>query len=252
MNKKKFFKRTATLGLVLATGLFLVACGKDDVGGDTERDNSNKKNDYQLEDVEESTSLSFRDGTPISDVYSEPDDLKWANEMLNQKAPDFQASNLEGNTIALSAYKGSKVLLEIGTHSCPACISVYPVVKEFKDKYEGEIETLVVFPNDSSQEIKNFFMANDFEQDSGVYFGRSGNNMLREYKAPFYPSFIFIDEEGYIRSVATGTMTLSSLENFKELAFGNAINENTGSTSGLDMNNSTSSDMDTPPDWVFE
>jgi len=56
-------------------------------------------------------------------------------QSIEVPAPDFELTDLQGNRVRLSDFRGMTVLLNFTTTWCPTCRSIVPYLKETYDKY---------------------------------------------------------------------------------------------------------------------
>ena len=57
-------------------------------------------------------------------------------EMIGKPAPDFSATDIDGNPISLKDYRGKIVLLDFWSTTCGPCIGEIPNVKKVYDAYK--------------------------------------------------------------------------------------------------------------------
>lgn len=58
------------------------------------------------------------------------------SEIIGKPAPEATLKNTEGKTIAIASYKQrGKLLLMFSSTTCPYCVDMLPVVKEFSEKH---------------------------------------------------------------------------------------------------------------------
>lgn len=62
-----------------------------------------------------------------------------------ERAPDFTLTDLKGNTVKLSDFKGKKVMLNFWASWCPPCKAEMPYMEQIYKKYKKEdIEIVAV------------------------------------------------------------------------------------------------------------
>ncbi len=82
---------------------------------------------------------------------------------VGSEAPDFKISDLEGNKVSLSDYKGQIIILKLGTTWCPGCIGqsadllkIGPILKD-----QGVV-LVDVFIQETSRSVRKFLKGKDF------------------------------------------------------------------------------------------
>lgn len=130
---------------------------------------------------------------------------------VGDKAPNFSANNQEGNTIQLSDYKGTKLILFFYPKaSTPGCTME---VKNLRDNFDDLISkgyAVLGVSADSAKRQQNFITKNELQypllvdEDKKVInaFGVWGPKkfMGREYEGIHRTTFI-IDENGIIKNI---------------------------------------------------
>jgi peroxiredoxin len=131
-------------------------------------------------------------------------------------ASDFSLTDLNGETVKLSDYRGKKVLLNFWATWCPPCKAEMPYMQKFYEQYKSEgFEVLAV---NSTVTEKSRDDVGRFVEEYGLTFSipmDEKNQVSSNYEILAYPTSFFIDSDGVIRSVAIGGMTEEFLE--KEL-----------------------------------
>ncbi|WP_071459841.1 TlpA disulfide reductase family protein [Bacillus massilinigeriensis] len=147
--------------------------------------------------------------------YEEIKDIKSIIEGLEKgnKAPDFQLTDLDGKTVALSDYKGKKVLLNFWASWCKPCRAEMPEMEEmFKDQKENGYVILAVNMAHSEKKLQH---VEAFVKEYGLTFtvplDKEGE-VSSMYEIMAYPTTYFIDSKGVIRSKSIGGMNRSFME----------------------------------------
>lgn len=120
-------------------------------------------------------------------------------------APDFEASDLEGNRFRLSDYRGRLVLLNFWATWCTACKAEMPAMQAVQDMH-GEQVVKVVAVNMGDDPGR----ARAYLEDLGVDFDVAMDpdlTLSRAYRVAGLPVTYFIDADGVIRRIRLGEMT---------------------------------------------
>ena len=121
---------------------------------------------------------------------------------IGAKAPDWKLSVVNGDSIALSDFRGKYVLLNFWFMGCGPCIQTIPVLNELKSKYEGKME--VVGVNCFS---KNVEAIRRYCHDRGMNFMNVWNGddeVSKKYAITGAPIFYLIDQNGVIVDTLIG------------------------------------------------
>ena len=139
----------------------------------------------------------------ISDPESLPVGLDAGN-----RAPDFTLTDINGETVKLSDYRGKKVLLNFWGTWCPPCKAEMPHMQKYYEKFKDEgIEILAVNATVTESSPDNVAK---FVEDYGLTFTiplDEKNQVSSLYEILSFPTSFFIDSDGVIRSGAIGGMT---------------------------------------------
>lgn len=127
---------------------------------------------------------------------------------LGHLAPDFTLTDLTGQRVSLSEFRGRPVLLNFWATSCPPCREEIPELQKFHERYGDQITLLGVNWGESPETVKAFL----------AKLGATYLNLIDErgtafvlYRLTGIPESFFIDPEGYIRGVWIGSITLEEL-----------------------------------------
>ncbi|MCC6835560.1 MAG: redoxin family protein [Cytophagales bacterium] len=116
-------------------------------------------------------------------------------------APSFKGTTLEGETIALSEFKGKLVYIDIWATWCGPCIEEIPHAKKLYEKFSGtgQIEFLNVSVDENRNAWKKMLEAG--KGASGTHINLQGDDYLSffdSYKIRGFPTYMLIDREGKI------------------------------------------------------
>lgn len=127
-------------------------------------------------------------------------------------APDFEASDLDGNRFRLSDYRGRPVLLNFWAVWCTACKAEMPAMQAVLDEHRAEgFAIIAVNMGDEAGPARGYL------EDVGVDFDVAMDPDLalsRAYRIVGLPVSYFIDADGVIRRVRFGEMTQDMVETF--------------------------------------
>lgn len=113
-----------------------------------------------------------------------------------QAAPDFSVTDIVGNKIALSQYRGKVVLLDFWAVDCGGCVIEIPWYVQFDKKYRGQGLQLIGL--DMYEEAPNYIKP--FMQKSQMNYPVAvGNDDIRKrFQAEELPKTILIDRKGRV------------------------------------------------------
>jgi peroxiredoxin len=145
-------------------------------------------------------------------------------------APDFEASDLQGNRFRLSDYRGKAVLLNFWASWCTSCAAEMPAIQESLDEHrEHGFVVIAVNLGDRPETAQRYL------EKRGVTFDVALDTELtiaREYRVNGLPVSYFIDRAGIIRRVWFGEMRPATIENFTHEILSGGLGTSTSEPAG--------------------
>lgn len=135
-------------------------------------------------------------------------DLPEVGLAVGELAPDFQTTNLDGETVSLSDYRGQTVLLNFWFTACGPCRIEMP---HFQEAFEEHEDFVVVAVNreESAGTISDF--AGDLGLDFPLLLDED-STIQDLYGIVGYPSTFILDADGVIVSKPIGLITPDRLD----------------------------------------
>ncbi|MDY6874024.1 MAG: TlpA disulfide reductase family protein [Chloroflexota bacterium] len=118
-------------------------------------------------------------------------------------APEFTLTNLESESVSLSDYRGTPVMVNFWATWCPPCRAEMPLIQEFQDDFEGKFVVLAVNGGESEAEVRGFMEANDF---TVTFLLDPENSVAQQYGVRGFPTSLFIDTEGFLQAFHIGEL----------------------------------------------
>lgn len=115
-------------------------------------------------------------------------------------APDFTATDLNGNIVQLSDYLGQPVMLTFWTPDCSDCVLEMPYLQEIANDPTINITLLSVSIGTSADTVDKF--AKTLKLDFPILLDERGD-IITQYEANYVPFTFFIDPNGTISKVAS-------------------------------------------------
>lgn len=130
--------------------------------------------------------------------------------LVGNPAPDFSLPTPEGELVTLAGYRGYAVMLNFWATWCSPCVEELPLIQERYLANRPELVVLAVNECETPEAVNEFVADTGLElpvlldEDCAVGEG--------DYRVNAYPTSIFIDADGVVRSVYVGSMTASILD----------------------------------------
>ncbi len=132
-------------------------------------------------------------------------------------ASDFTVTDINGNAVNLSDFKGKPVFLNFWASWCGPCQSEMPGFNNLYEKYKDDVAFVMVNLTDGIRETVD--TANQFIAESKytfpVYFDTEQDAAIA-YSVMSIPATYFIDSEGYIFYRRSGSLTEKAAEQYIE------------------------------------
>lgn len=122
-----------------------------------------------------------------------------------QLAPDFVLTDLQGNAVHLSDFKGKKVFLNFWASWCPPCRAEMPHMQKFYEKYQSK--DIVILAVNLIQSEKNPKDVYTFVQEQQLTFPivlDQKGEVATTYQIYLLPTTFLLDADGVIREKFQG------------------------------------------------
>ena len=153
------------------------------------------------------TKILKQDTTPEKEEPQKPvrtDPSEW----VGKPAPDFQVTDLKGETLSLKDYRGQVVLLDFWATWCGPCIAEMPKVKKAYEKHKDQNFQIIGISLDQSEEPLTAYI--EKEGLSWVHYWDKSRDIRNLYKVWGIPTAFLIDGEGIIRKASLGGFNVES------------------------------------------
>ncbi|MEE8413457.1 MAG: TlpA disulfide reductase family protein [Dehalococcoidales bacterium] len=125
-------------------------------------------------------------------------------------APDFTLTDLDGNQVSLSDFRGKTVFLNFWATWCPPCRAEMPemaaVYQEYTDK---EVVIIGIDIQEPAETVRQFVQDQGY---SWTFLLDTSGMVTADYEIVAIPTSFFLDKEGIIRAVNVNAMTKREIE----------------------------------------
>lgn len=115
---------------------------------------------------------------------------------VGDMALDFTLTDLDGQVVSLSDYKGKAIMLNFWGTFCPPCVTEMPLFQDYYEDYEEEgLVVLGVNLNEPPVTVRRFV------KEYGLTFPilLDKDVVRKQYGVRQYPTTFFIDRDGVIQ-----------------------------------------------------
>lgn len=128
-------------------------------------------------------------------------------------AADFELTNLDGETVALTDFAGKSVMINFWATWCPPCLNELPMIQDYADRHADDFVVLAVNADEEHAKVAEF--VSEFGYDL-VFLLDPGNVIGNAYRVMGLPTSIFIDEDGFWRATHIGELDEPLLKSYLE------------------------------------
>ncbi|WP_183183450.1 thiol-disulfide oxidoreductase ResA [Anoxybacteroides voinovskiense] len=147
--------------------------------------------------------------TIYANFFTEKTEIK-----VGATAPDFELTDLNGNTHRLSDYRGKGVFLNFWGTWCKPCEREMPFINEQYKAYKKQgVEVLAVNVGEPKLSVQKF--VDRFGLTFPVVIDRE-DQVMNAYEIDPLPTTFLIDKNGKIQAIITGTMTEEKVKQYME------------------------------------
>jgi peroxiredoxin len=127
---------------------------------------------------------------------------------VGSPAPDFTATDLNGDSVALSQLRGNVVVMTFWSTRCPICHEEFPKLNQVVRSFSGKKVVFLSLTNDSDAKVESYLKSNPLESrvlpNSFGILMQYADRDKDGYVNIGYPAFFVINESGTIQYRGSG------------------------------------------------
>ena len=139
-------------------------------------------------------------------------------------AVDFTVYDAEGNEVMLSDFKGKPIILTFWAEWCPYCKQQMPLIQDYYDEYQDEIQFLEIWSKDESRSTMADAIA--YIEEMGYTFPAYYDDKLEAsiaYSAFALPLTYYINEDFQLIAKTSGALNEPTLQSVVEMLLDEGI-----------------------------
>ncbi len=131
------------------------------------------------------------------------------NASSGEDAAAFSLKDTEGKTLTLSSFRGSRVLLDMMSVTCPTCDKVTGELKELRAMMP---DVVIISIDVQAAETSDQLSAYKQKKGADWYFAKDTDGIVEKYQVTETPKLIVISADGKIVYEETGLVTAEKLK----------------------------------------
>lgn len=142
---------------------------------------------------------------------------KYSAVSIGQSVPAIPLNNIKnmtGKERTLADFKGKLVIIDFWTTGCPGCIRGFPKMKELQDKFEDQIQVLLINPWETEAKVQERLNGSlkDFRLNTATQLPTIVGDSVWRLVFPhlLVPHHIWIGKDGKLIAQTTGNSTNAS------------------------------------------
>ena len=125
--------------------------------------------------------------------------------VVGQKAPNFELPNADGQTVSLSNFNGSPILINFWYTGCPPCRAEMPHLQQVYSEMQGDgLVILAINVGENSDTVRQFLESNNLSPLLNTVLFDSSGATLKKYGIQYFPTSFFVDRDGIIQEKVIG------------------------------------------------
>jgi thiol-disulfide isomerase/thioredoxin len=129
--------------------------------------------------------------------------------VIGSPAPDFSLTSLDNQTVKLSQFRGTPVLINFWATWCPPCKEELPLLVK---THQANQDRLVILGVDMAEEAG---VVRDKVREVGITYPvllDSQNEVTNRYQVRGYPTSLFVDKNGIVQRITVGQLTEDTIK----------------------------------------
>ena len=131
------------------------------------------------------------------------------NEKKPVMAPDFELTDMDGNTVKLSDFLGKKVMINFWATWCKFCVQEMPDLMKLQEAHKDDLVILYVNVGESKDKVQGFI---DEHKLTGTVLLDEKMTVASMYGVEAYPTTFAINEKGEMITYWKGMMDYNIME----------------------------------------
>lgn len=146
-------------------------------------------------------------------VRSGEQSLPPAVPRIDSLAPDFELSDLSGQTLRLSEQRGKIVLINFWATWCGPCRAEMPLLQQTQERFADQLIILAVNNDETPEKVQAFIDELDLRLSILL---DPGAQISQQYRVSGFPTTLMVDAQGILRYRHIGLLNQDTLSGYLE------------------------------------
>lgn len=125
-----------------------------------------------------------------------------------EPAPDFRLNNLQGESVALSEFRGKKVLLHFWATWCGACKREFGMLRDFQNELPDDVVLLSIAADGAPEALQRFVAEHRINYPVLI----ADDSLLSRFQVGAFPTNYIVDTDGNVQGRTVGMSTRWGLD----------------------------------------
>jgi len=117
-------------------------------------------------------------------------------------AYNLQVSDLDGNTVKMSAYRGKVIFLNFWATWCMPCVAELPSINKLYNQFKNEDIVFLLISNENIDKVKKYKQRKNY--DVPFYINDENSNIPKMYYSRGIPTTFIINKKGQVIKASSG------------------------------------------------
>jgi thiol-disulfide isomerase/thioredoxin len=125
------------------------------------------------------------------------------DELVREEPVELRLSNLAGESVALSDFHGTPLLINFWATWCPPCLQEMPLLQAYAERYTGELTILAINAGEDEDVVRAFVTEQDLELS---FLLDPTNSAARYFRVYGFPTSLFFDKDAELQATFIGEL----------------------------------------------
>lgn len=152
----------------------------------------------------------------LEKIYENNQELRvYVEKFVGKPYQDFKMKNVAGEEFSMKEVaNGKNFVIEFMGTWCPVCTEAAPLVDEFNNTNELDVQIYSIAINDTVETLEPYI-----KDKTTSYFLPTDEDVIEKYSLSFVPIYFFVDSNGIIQLAYSGVVDAKEMTELSKMAF---------------------------------